>query len=63
MIIDNLKLLDMDEHLRETLTKIHKERIDACKVLNLTLDLATSDVVCYVTNKYKELICIEDYEE
>ena len=60
MIKDNLKLLDMDEHLRDTLTELHKNNIAACKQLDLILDLATSDVVFYVQNCYGESFAIGD---
>lgn len=58
MTKDNLKLLDLDEDIRDTRTKEVQHLIDACKVLNLTLDCATSDVACFVENAEGESICI-----
>ena len=58
MTKNNFRLLDMDEHLRETRERQHKKLIEACKTLGLTLDAATSDVVYYVENEQRESICI-----
>jgi len=58
MTKDNFKLLDLDENIRDTRTKEVQHLIDACEVLDLILDCATSDVVCYVENKWGESICI-----
>lgn len=55
---DNLKILDMDEHLRPTFEKIHSTVLDFCKAFDLTLDLATSDVVMYLENRKGDSICI-----
>jgi hypothetical protein len=43
----NLKLLDMDEHLRPTFEVLHKECLAFCKTHGIIMDLATSDVVIY----------------
>lgn len=58
MLKNNFRLLDMDEDDREVKEKQMKKLIEACKVLNLTLDCATSDVVAFVENNEGESICI-----
>lgn len=57
---NNLQLLTLDEPIREKIenTKRINDMIAACKVLGLTLDMASSDVVCYVVNKWNESLCI-----
>jgi len=56
--IDNLKLLDMDEHLRDERTRQLSRLIEACKVLELVLDAASSDVCLYVENTSGESLYI-----
>lgn len=51
MTRDHLKLLDMDEHLREMHTNLHRELLEFCRRYDLILDLATSDVVVYIIDK------------
>lgn len=58
MLKNNLRLLDMDEDNREIREKQMKKSIEACKILNLTLDCATSDVVAFVENDKGESVCI-----
>lgn len=58
MTKDNLKMLDMDEHLRELRTKHLQELIEVAKKCDLTVDIATSDVVIYVTDKWGGEIAI-----
>lgn len=58
MTKDNLKLLDIDEHLRPTFKIIHDTLLDFCKAYELTLDLATSDNVMYLENKSGESMCL-----
>lgn len=55
---DNLKLLDIDEELRPKITKSLQHLIDACVILDLTLDAASSDVVFFVENTKGERLCI-----
>lgn len=50
MLKNNLKMLDMDEHLRKTFKRIHSSALEVCKQENCILDCATSDVVIYVQN-------------
>ncbi len=47
----------MDEQYRELKEAHLKPYIDACKLLGLTLDAASSDVVLYVENEWGESIC------
>ena len=54
---DHLKLLDMDEQYRELKEDHLKPYINACKLLCLTLDAASSDVVLYIENEWGESIC------
>lgn len=58
MIKDNLKLMDIDESLRESYTKTLAPLIAAAKTLGLTLDAATSDVVLFVEDNKNNSICI-----
>jgi hypothetical protein len=58
MLKNNFRLLDMDEGDRKVREKQMKKLIEACKVLNLTLNCATSDVVVFVENNKTESICI-----
>ena len=58
MLKNNFRLLDMDEGDRKVREKQMKKSIEACKVLNLTLDCATSDVVVFVENNKGKSICI-----
>ena len=60
MTKNNLKLLDMDEELREMLEHLHASHILACRVLGLTPDLATSDIAMFVVNDKNESICLSD---
>jgi len=55
---DNLRLLDLDENLRESYTKTLAHLIAACAVLGLTLDAASSDVVYFVEDDKGNSICI-----
>jgi len=55
---NNLKTLDIDEHLRPTFRKIHDTVLDFCKVYNLTLDLATSDNVIWLEDSSGNSICL-----
>lgn len=58
MTKNNFRLLDMDEGNREIREKRSKKLIEACKILDLTLDAATSDVVFFVENDKGESLCI-----
>lgn len=58
MTKNNFRLLDMDENDRKVREKQMKKLIETCKVLDLTLDCATSDVVLFVENSKGESICI-----
>jgi hypothetical protein len=58
MTKNNLKLLDMDEHLRKTHENRFKGLLAVCKIYNLTLDLATSDNVVYIEDEFGGSICI-----
>lgn len=51
MILNNLKLLDQDEHLRVYHEQVWEKEIKFCKEFDLTLDLATSDVCAYIEDK------------
>ena len=55
---NNLKTLDIDEHLRPTFRKIHDTLLDFCEVYNLTLDLATSDNVMWLEDSSGNSICL-----
>lgn len=59
MTRNRLKLLDIDEHLREKTEILHKDALAACAKYDLTLDLATSDVVVYVQGTDNENIVWE----
>ena len=59
MLKDNLKLLDIDEPIREIHTAAHQELLTVCKKYGLTLDLASSDVVMYIEDKYGNYIGID----
>lgn len=58
MTKNNLKLLDMDEKFRKSLEQMYSHMLEACQILGVTLDLATSDVVLYIENSRGESICI-----
>jgi hypothetical protein len=58
MTLNNLKLMDMDEHLRDRHKNIHKNLLVFCEDHNLTLDLATSDVVIYLCDSSGGSICL-----
>lgn len=45
---NNLKLLDMDEYLREHHSNQHEELLAFCNKYDLILDLASSDVCMYL---------------
>ena len=51
MTKDNLKLLDMDEHLRKAHENRLAEELKFCKAFDLILDLATSDVCMYLEDQ------------
>lgn len=53
-----LRLLDLDEDMRASYEATLGPLIQACKVLGLTLDAASSDVVLFVENEQGESICI-----
>lgn len=59
MIINNLRLMSIDEHTREEKEKRLKKEMAACKVLGLILDAATSDVTLYVENASGELLALD----
>ena len=53
-----LRLLDLDEDMRASYEATLGPLIQACKVLGLTLDSASSDVVLFVENEQGESICL-----
>ena len=55
---NNLKTLDIDEHLRPTFRVIWEGVLEFCEFYNLTLDLATSDVVIYLEDSSGNSICL-----
>lgn len=60
MTKNHLKLLDVDEHMREKSEEVwHKDAIAVCCKHGLTLDLATSNVIMYVLGTDKRKV-VED---
>lgn len=59
MLKNNLRLLDMDEHIREAKEKLFEKEIAACKVLDFTLNLATSDISAYVEDNHGQSLVLD----
>lgn len=58
MTKNNLLLSDTDEHLRGEYVRIHESLLAFCKKYDLTLNLATSDVVVFLEDKHGQSVCI-----
>jgi hypothetical protein len=52
MTKDNVKMMDMDEDLRDFRTQHIQDLIAVAKRYDLIVDIATSDVCIYVTDKW-----------
>ena len=59
MIKDNIKMMDIDEHQRTMrISLLPEDIVQFCQDYDLTLDIATSDVVIYIQDKWGGEIAI-----